>query len=287
MANKLIAACVLLMLGGVSAQTWVFQKQVGSLDVKVTKTDTGQLRVHMTPTPSLPVLLPPMMDEVLDAAVWNNQRLVLTTMIRPLEMFAIVDIHSGTVVDSLLANFRSAVAPDARRVAFDLGRPLVLSQSAVVMLYDVSRPVLQNRVSGARPFLGGSVGGGLPVYPAWNRINQSEEIAPAGQPEHKLASQLVWLNNETLVFFAYSEGVLMAVLVDATDVSQPLVRTKAVDVLPLFTEAGKTLFPSRPLASLPYIQAVEPLFVSAGMVRLKATMRPEKWQATAEFEIEF
>lgn len=288
MPIRFVAILLVSVSAGLAAQSVVYEKALGAITIRVTKNSGDALTVTTTSAAGVVVTpLPTTVDGVIDARVWNNQRLVLVGSRSQLHGLSIIDVASGAIVDSLFANFRYGQAPDGRRIAFDPGRSLAQSQSAVVLLYDLGRSSAQNHMPNVPPQTDEFGNAGIAVYPERNRIQQSSSFGSPEDIRHSLKSPLVWVTDDTLVFFDYSNDVLKAVVVEAQDITQPIIRTATVNAESLVNQRGRLDFADVPLAKLLLVSEIIPIEVRPNLLRIRVKMPPAYWQTNSEFEMEF
>jgi len=120
------------------------------------------------------------------------------------DLVTLVDLPSRTVVDELLS-YQAALSPGKRYLVFKGHYPRFAppeEQSDVVMVYDLQRAPLDNRVAGAQKSRNRE-NGGRPVFPPENVTAQS--LSPSPKDIYVVDPHYAWKDDERLAFLANGE----------------------------------------------------------------------------------
>jgi hypothetical protein len=249
------------------AQNTLLQVESRGSSVTVTRElasgqEVDAATVEWSPNSTITVPLPSWGGRYVDASVWNADKLVLIggggTRI------LVIDRGTSAVVDTFYAR-KPSISPSGRQIAFarhHSERPD--EPGEVYLLYDLAKTPDENRL-----VQGGSEddrrwASGLPIFPDWNRVNQSYLSMSSPPGYHRLYSPLTWYDDSTLFFVDIEDEThSFAVVVNLPALTS---RRAEIDPRPLLNEPVGTP------ASAVQVSAIEPIEVTASFCRVRLTL---------------
>jgi len=261
----------------------LFQAQAGGASVTISRQASAQPRdvasIVWEPGVSVQVPLPDFLGEYSSATFWAGAKLILTgPSYNGGSRLVVVERASSTVVDSFYARSPS-VSASGRMLVFTKHYPRrpISEPSDVYLLYDLALSATQNRLIEAGPPEEDRWTAGKPIFPDWNRTNQSVESQPNSAQVHVLRSPLAWYDDRWIFFI---DSVSQHSFVVGIDTSNATSRSAELNPTALIDASG--LPPSFDLASLVNAEQIEPLEITATTYRVKFTLSSRAITKTIE-----
>lgn len=220
----------LTALPAAASQLPPFQGMAGDFKVTVSVDDRGRSAVAITHASARRVDVPaPLNFIVQDALQASPARLVLRSLDHRWNSVAIVDAHTGSVVDEMMVDV-AVPSPSGRFLALFPATPRWADpMGALWLVYDTAMLPLQNRMPEARTRGAAELHGGWAVYPPENIARQTYDVPlysyyeDARRPDaatlraiHARASPYYWLDDSTLAFVDFVDNQYVAVVIDVS-----------------------------------------------------------------------
>jgi hypothetical protein len=215
--------------------------------------------VEWSPNVITTVPLPSWGGRYVDASVWNADKLILIggggTRI------LVIDRAASAVVDTLYAR-KPSVSPSGRQIAFARHYPARPDEPGeVYLLYDLAKTPDENRLVQSGSEDDRRWASGLPIFPEWNRVNQSYLSTSSPPGYHRLYSPLTWHGDSALFFVDIEDEThSFAVVLNLPALTA---RRTEIDPRPLLDE------PIGTPASAIQVSAIEPIEVTESFSRVR------------------